>query len=82
MFLIYIKDLFLSLVIIVKAFSYINNITLVVLTISLKKNIKILKREIAKLYKLNVINTINTIKFDLAKGDKTQHLYAVSSTNL
>ena len=66
MFLIYIRDLFFSLAIIVKAFFYINDIALVVLTISFKKNIKILKRKIAKLYKLEATNTI---EFDLTKTE-------------
>ena len=64
--MIYIRDLFLNLVIIVKAFFYIDNIALVISITSFKKNIKILKRKITKLYKLKAINTI---KFDLAKTE-------------
>ena len=64
--MIYIRDLFSSLAITVKAFFYIDDIALVVSTTSFKNNIKILKREIAKLYKLGATNTI---KFDLAKTE-------------
>ena len=66
MFLIYIRDLFSSLATIVKALFYIDDITLVVSTTSFKKNIKILEKEVAKLYKLRATNTI---KFDLAKTE-------------
>ena len=66
LFLIYIRDLFPSLATTVKALSYIDNIALVVLTTSFKKNIKILEREVAKLYKLGATNAI---EFDLAKTE-------------
>ena len=62
--MIYVKDLFPSLVTIVKALSYIDDIALVVSITSLKKNIKILEKEVARLYKLRATNVI---EFDLAK---------------
>ena len=64
LFLIYIKDLFPDLKI--KIWLYIDNITLVTLFKTLKKNIKILERETAKIYK-KALNY--TIKFDLVKTD-------------
>jgi len=66
LFLIYIRDLFFSLAITVKAFSYINDIALIVSITSFKKNIKILKKEVAKLYKLRATNAI---EFDLSKTE-------------
>jgi len=42
----------------VKVLSYIDNIALIVLSTSLKKNVKILEREVAKLYKLDAKNAI------------------------
>ena len=66
LFLIYVKDLFPSLVTIVKALSYIDDIALVVSITSLKKNIKILEKEVARLYKLRATNVI---EFDLAKTE-------------
>jgi len=42
----------------VKVLSYIDNIALIVLFTSLKKNVKILEREAAKLYKLGAKNAI------------------------
>ena len=46
--------------------SYIDNIVLFIVSISLRKNIKILEREVQKLYQLGAINTI---EFDLAKTE-------------
>ena len=48
LFLIYIRDLFPTLT--TKVFSYIDDIALVVISTSFKKNIKILEREAKKLY--------------------------------
>ena len=64
--MIYIRDLFPSLATTVKAFSYIDDIALVVSTTSFKKNIKILEREVAKLYELGATNAI---EFDLSKTE-------------
>ena len=44
--------------------SYIDNIVLFIASISLRKNIRILEREVQKLYQLGAINTI---EFNLAK---------------
>jgi hypothetical protein len=71
--LIYIRDLFLTLASLVKPLLYIDDIRLVVSTTSIKKNIKILKREVAKLYSLRAKNTI---EFDLAK---TELIYFTTS---
>jgi hypothetical protein len=46
--------------------SYIDDISLTVASISLKKNIRILEREVAKLYELGAKNAI---QFDLAKAE-------------
>ena len=48
----------------VKDLLYINNISLSTFSISLKRNIRILEREVEKLYKLAEENTIS---FDLSK---------------
>jgi len=66
LFLIYIRDLFPTLASSVKPLSYIDDIGLVVSTTSIKKNIKILEREVAKLYSLGAKNAI---EFDLAKTE-------------
>ena len=50
----------------VKFLSYINNISLTATSSSLKRNVKILEREVAKLYKLAAQNTI---QFNLAKTE-------------
>ena len=47
-------------------FSYIDNISLSTSSTSLKQNIRILEREVAKLYKLVEKNTIS---FDLSKTE-------------
>ena len=72
MFLIYIRNLFVSKAI--KIISYIDNISLIVATTSFKKNIKILEREVALIYTLS---TKNTIQFDL---EKTKLIYFGHST--
>jgi hypothetical protein len=71
--LIYIRDLFPTLASLVKPLLYIDDIGLVVSTTSIKKNIKILKREVAKLYSLRAKNAI---EFDLAK---TKLIYFTTS---
>lgn len=52
LFLIYIRDLFPRLATSVTNLSYIDNIALVVSSISLRKNIRILEKEVSKLYSL------------------------------
>ena len=47
---------------------YIDNIVLFIASTSLRKNIRILEREVQKLYQLGAINTI---EFDLAKTELT-----------
>jgi Reverse transcriptase (RNA-dependent DNA polymerase) len=64
LFLIYIRDLFLTLA--VRVLSYIDNIILSTSSTSLKKNIQILEREAAKIYTLGASNAI---QFDLAKTE-------------
>src|SRR6266478_2145613 len=64
LFLIYIQDLFKSVA--VKILSYIDDIALTVSSTSLKKNIRILEREVTKIYQLGAVNAI---QFDL---DKTE----------
>jgi len=64
LFLIYIRDLFLSLASSVRVLSYIDNIALITSSTSLKKNVRILEREVAKLRELAIENAI---EFDLAK---------------
>ena len=78
LFLIYIRDLFPSLASSVKPLSYIDDIALVVSTTSLKKNITILEREVAKLYDLAAQNAI---EFDLAKTELI-HFAKGKATNL
>jgi len=71
LFLIYIRGLFKLKAI---RFSlYIDNISLIIASISLKKNIRILKREVTKLYKLGANNAI---EFNLAK---TELIYFTTS---
>ena len=53
--------------------SYIDNIILFIVSTSLRKNIRILEREVQKLYQLGAINTI---EFDLAK---TELIYFIIS---
>ena len=65
LFLIYIRDLFPSIAA-AKVISYIDDILLIVLSTSLRKNIQILEREAAKIYSLGAKNTI---EFDLAKTE-------------
>ena len=64
LFLIYIRDLFPTLA--VRVLSYIDDITLSTSSTSLKKNIRILEREAAKIYALGASNAI---QFDLAKTE-------------
>jgi ribonuclease HI len=64
LFLIYIRDLFPRLA--TKVLSYIDDIALLVSSTSLKKNIRILEREVSKLYELGAENAI---QFDLAKTE-------------
>ena len=64
LFLIYIRDLFPRIS--VKILSYIDDISLTVASTSLKKNIKILEREVAKIYERGAENAI---QFDLAKTE-------------
>jgi hypothetical protein len=54
LFLIYIRDLFPKLA--AKPLSYIDNISLTVASTSLKKNVRILQREVAKIYSLGAQN--------------------------
>jgi ribonuclease HI len=65
-FLIYIRDLFQSVASSVRVLSYMDDISLTVSSFSLKKNIRILQREAAKLYSLGAKNAI---EFDLAKTE-------------
>ena len=62
--MIYIRDLFPSLS--AKVLSYIDDISLTVSSTSLKKNVRILEREAAKIYELGARNAI---QFDLAKTE-------------
>lgn len=71
LFLIYIRELFPSQA--VKFLSYIDDISLTVSSTSLKKNVKILEREVAKIYDLGAKNAI---QFDL---DKTELLHFTTS---
>ena len=64
LFLIYIRDLFPTLA--VRVLSYIDDITLSTSSTSLKKNIRILEREAAKIYALGANNAI---QFDLEKTE-------------
>ena len=64
LFLIYIRDLFPTLA--VRVLSYIDDITLSTSSTSLKKNVRILEREAAKIYALGASNAI---QFDLAKTE-------------
>ena len=64
LFLIYIRELFPRLA--AKVLSYIDDISLTVASTSLKKNTRILEREVAKLYELGAKNAI---QFDLAKTE-------------
>jgi len=64
LFLIYIRDLFPQLAI--KVLSYIDDIALIVSSTSLKKNVRILEREVSKMYELGAKNAI---QFDLAKTE-------------
>ena len=66
LFLIYIRDLFPSLALLIQVLLYIDNIALITSFTSLKKNVRILEREVAKLQELA---TKNAIKFDLAKTE-------------
>ena len=71
LFLIYIRDLFPSMA--VKILSYIDDIALTVSSTSLKKNIRILEREVTKIYQLGAVNAI---QFDL---DKTELIHFINS---
>jgi hypothetical protein len=62
--LIYIRDLFPKLA--AKVLSYIDNISLTVILTSLKKNVRILQHEVAKIYSLGADNAI---QFDLGKTE-------------
>jgi hypothetical protein len=64
LFLIYIRELFPKLA--CKVLSYIDDISLTVASTSLKKNIRILEREAAKIYERRAKNAI---QFDLAKTE-------------
>ena len=64
--MIYIRDLFLSLASLVRVLSYIDDIALITSSTSLKKNVRILEREVAKLRELAIENAI---EFDLAKTE-------------
>ena len=64
LFLIYIRELFPRIA--AKVLSYIDDISLTVASTSLKKNIRILQREVAKIYELGAKNAI---EFDLAKTE-------------
>lgn len=66
LFLIYIRDLFPRLSSSIRVISYIDDIALVTSSTSLKKNISILEREVAKLQGLA---TQSAIQFDLAKTE-------------
>jgi Reverse transcriptase (RNA-dependent DNA polymerase) len=66
LFLIYIRDLFPALASSIRVLSYIDDIALTTLSTSLKKNVRILEREVAKLRELA---TENAIEFDLAKTE-------------
>ena len=66
LFLIYIRDLFPSLASSVRVLSYIDDIALTTSSTSLKKNVRILEREVAKLQELAIRNAI---EFDLAKTE-------------
>ena len=66
LFLIYIRDLFPSLASSVRVLSYIDDIALITSSTSLKKNVRILEREAAKLQELA---NKNAIEFDLAKTE-------------
>jgi nicotinic acid phosphoribosyltransferase len=71
LFLIYIRDLFPSTA--VKILSYIDDIALTISSTSLKKNIKILEREVTKIHQLGAVNAI---QFDL---DKTELIHFINS---
>jgi hypothetical protein len=64
LFLIYIRDLFPRIS--AKVLSYIDDVSLTVASTSLKKNIKILQREAAKIFERGAENAI---QFDLAKTE-------------
>ena len=49
LFLIYIRDLFPSLALLIWVLLYIDNIALITSSTNLKKNVRILEREVAKL---------------------------------
>jgi hypothetical protein len=66
LFLIYIRGLFPSLSSSVKDLSYIDDISLSTSSTSLKRNIRILEREVKKLYKLAEDSAIS---FDLSKTE-------------
>ncbi len=66
LFLIYIRDLLPSLASSVRVLSYIDDIALPTSSTSLKKNVHILEREVAKLQELA---TENAIEFDVAKTE-------------
>jgi ribonuclease HI len=66
LFLIYIRDLFPALASSIRVLSYIDDIALTTSSTSLKKNVRILEREVAKLRELA---TENAIEFDLAKTE-------------
>lgn len=66
LFLIYIRDLFPNLASSIRVLSYIDDIALITSSTSLKKNIRILEREVAKLRELAIENAI---EFDLAKTE-------------
>jgi ribonuclease HI len=66
LFLIYTRDLFPSLSSSVKDLSYVDDITLTTSSTSLKRNIRILEREVKKLYELGKECAIS---FDLSKTE-------------
>jgi ribonuclease HI len=66
LFLIYIRDLFPTIAISVQVWSYMDDIALTTSSTSLKKNITILEREVARLQELG---TRMAIQFDLAKTE-------------
>jgi ribonuclease HI len=66
LFLIYIRDLFPTLSSSVKDLSYIDDISLSTSSTSLKRNVRILEREVKKLYKLAEDSAIS---FDLSKTE-------------
>lgn len=73
LFLIYIRDLFPGMASSIRVISYMDDIVLLISSTSLKKNIRILEREVKKLYALGAQHAI---QFDL---DKTELLHFTKS---